>query len=168
MNHTRHGETVLALYPTTRGLGFVVMRSPLSPIDWGTRDVRGSRKNAQCLEKIAALIDAHQPDAIVLEDPTTPGGSRSTRIKRLARAIAALADSQAVDVHAFARRRVQGCFEALGAKSRQEIAVLIAKRVPAFERFLPPKRRLWTTESARMSIFCAAALAITFFGLIEE
>ena len=30
MNHTRHGETVLALYPTTRGLGFVVMRSPLS------------------------------------------------------------------------------------------------------------------------------------------
>lgn len=164
MNYSRNGETVLAIYPTARGLGFVVMKSALSPIDWGTREARGRGKNARCLEKVAGLIEAHQPDAIVLEDPTAAGSSRSPRTKRLMRGIAGIADSQAVDVHVFPRSRVLEYFATLGARTHHEIAVVISKRIAAFERMLPPKRRLWTTQSARMSIFCAAALAMTFFA----
>lgn len=164
MNHARHNETVLALYLNTRGLGFVVMRSALSPIDWGTREARGRNKNARCLEKVAGLIEAHQPDAIVLEDPTASGAPRSSRIKRLMRGIAGIADGEAVDVHAFPRSRVLEYFEALGARTHHEIAVVIAKRVAAFEHMLPPKRRLWDAQSSRMTIFCAAALAMTFFA----
>lgn len=164
MNYARHGETVLAVYPTARGIGFVVMRASLSPVDWGTRDARGRNKNVRCLEKVAALIETHQPDALVLEDPTAPGASRSSRVKRLARGIAGIADTQAVDVHAIPRSRVLEYFGTLGAASHHEIAVVIAKRVAAFDRLLPAKRKRWETESARMSIFCAAALAMTFFA----
>jgi hypothetical protein len=168
MNQTRSGETVLALYPTSRGVGFILMRGPLSPVDWGTRDARGKQKNARALEKVMALIEAHQPDAIVLEDPTAPGSSRSTRIKRLSRAIAALADSRAVEVHAYPRSRVKDCFEKYGARTRHEIAMVIAKQVAALERFLPRRRRLWEVEDFRMSIFNAAALAITFYAVAEK
>src|SRR5690348_2818175 len=106
MNHSYRGETVLAIYPTAHGLGYVVMRSPLAPIDWGTRGVRNKQKNAKCLQKVSALIDAHQPDAVVLEDPTAPGTNRSQRIKDLCVAIARLADGQSVEVHVYPRSRV--------------------------------------------------------------
>jgi hypothetical protein len=52
-----------------------------------------------------------------------------------------------------------------GARTRYEVAVAIATRVAAFERFLPPPRKLWMSEDARMGIFRAAALALTYYDL---
>jgi hypothetical protein len=168
MNHSHRSETVLAIYPTTRGLGYVVMRSPLSPVDWGIRGARTKQKNAKCLEKVSALIDAHQPDAIVLEDPTAPGANRSERIRHLSLAIARLADGQSVEVHVYPRSRVNEFFKEFGARTRHEVAVVIAKQVTALERFLPSRRKVWENESPRMSIFNAAALAMTFFGTLDR
>jgi len=168
MNHSNRGQTVLAIYPTAHGLGYVLMRSPLAPIDWGTRGVRKKQKNAKCLQKVSALIDAHVPDAIILEDPTAPGANRSQRIKDLSVAIARLADSQGVDVHVYPRSRINEFFKRFGARTRHEVAVVIAKQVTALDRFLPSRRKLWQTEPPRMSIFNAAALALTFFGSIEQ
>lgn len=168
MNISHRGDTVLALYPTTRGIGFVVMQSPLSPIDWGTRDARGKHKNAVCLKKVAALIEAHQPDAIALEDPTAKGSVRSARVIRLSTAIANLANGKGIDVHVYPRLRVHSLFAFYGAKTRHEIAVVIASQVSALERFLPPRRKLWQVESPRISIFNAAALAMTFFVEVRK
>jgi hypothetical protein len=168
MNISHRGETVLALYPTTRGIGFIVMQSPLAPIDWGTRDARGKHKNALCLKKVSALIETHQPDAIIMEDPTAEKSVRTDRIKRLCRSIASLADSQTIDMHAYSRARVQEFFESYGAKTRHEIAAIIATQVTALERFLPPRRRQWEIENPKMSIFNAAALAMTYFGMARD
>jgi len=163
MNHAITHGRVLSIHLTARGLGFVFMDGPLSPINWGTREVRSRHKNAQCLSKVAALLDAHQPDALVLEDPTGRGSRRAARIQRLSRSILTLANDQAVSLHLFSRRDIRRCFERFGAATRFEIAMAIAKRIPAYERFLPPPRKLWMSESPRMSIFDAASLAITFY-----
>jgi hypothetical protein len=163
-----HGEKVLAIYPTTRGIGFVVATEPLSPIDWGIKDADGRDKNAQCLEKAAALIEAHQPDALVLEDPTAPGSLRHDRIRRLTKALAALGNSQTLDVYPYTYGGVRECFGEFGVRTRYDIAMAIAKTVPAFEEFLPPPRRTWETEHARMSVFNAAALVMTFFATRSE
>ena len=168
MTISHRGDTVLALYPTTRGIGFVVMQSPLAPIDWGTRDARGKQRNSVCLKKVSSLIETHQPDAIILEDPTAEGSVRPDRIKRLCRSIASMADNQAIDVHVYARTRVQEFFKSYGAKKRYEIATVIATQVAVLERFLPPHRRTWEIENPKMSIFNAAALAMTFFGAAER
>ena len=164
MNHAETRELVLAIYPTTRGFGFVLMTSPLSPVDWGTKEVRGRDKNAKCLAKVAALIEVHQPDAIALEDAAAPGSRRSLRIRRLSRAISSLAEDQALDVQTYSRAAVRECFERFGARTRYEIAMAISKRVVAFDRFLPPQRKLWMTEDVRMSIFNAAALVVAVFA----
>jgi hypothetical protein len=167
MTHeTVHGR-VLSIYLTTRGLGFVLMDAPLSPIDWGTREVRGKNKNAICLAKVAALLEAHQPDVLVLEDTKGKGARRATRIQRLSQAIDSLATDQDISLHRLSRGDVKGCFERFGAHTHYEIAMAIAKRIPAYERFLPPPRKLWMSEDPRMSIFAAAALAITFFDSVS-
>ena len=167
MNHgTIHGR-VLSIYLTTRGLGFVLMDAPLSPVDWGTREVRGRNKNAICLAKVAALLEAHQPDVLVLEDLKGKETRRAMRIRRLSLAIVSLANDQAIALHRLSRREVKRCFARFGARTHFEIAMAIAKRIPAYERFLPPPRKLWMSENPRMSIFDAAALAITFFDSVS-
>ena len=158
-------DMVLAIYPTTRGIAFTLMQSPLAPIDWGVKGVHGRDKNALCLKKVAALIEANQPDVIVLEDPTSPRMSRSARIERLTQAIETLTRDQGIDVHRYPRSAIQDCFGQFGARTRYEVAATIATRVPAFERFLPPPRKLWESEDTRMGIFRAAALALTYYDL---
>ncbi len=168
MNNRSPNDIVLAIYPITRGVAFVLMKSPLAPIDWGVKGAPGRDKNARVLKTVAALIDLHQPDVILLEDPTSPRLRRAPRIERLTRAIESLARDQQIEVHRFARLTVQQCFAQFGARTRYEIAATIATRIPAFERFLPPKRKLWMSEDARMGIFRAAALALTYYNLPDR
>ena len=163
MNHEPPGDLVLAIYPMTRGIAFTMMKSPLAPIDWGIKGAQGPDKNAAFLKRVARLLDSNQPDVVVLEDPTSARLRRSSRIGRLTRAIERLAEDQVIDVRRYSRATVQECFGQFGARTRYEVAMAIATRVPAFERFLPPPRKLWMSEDARMGIFRAAALALTYY-----
>ena len=165
MNHRKQPVLVLAIHPMTNGFGYVLMSSPLTPVDFGIRSIRRKEKNAKCLEAIAALIEAHHPDAIVLEDPTAHGSHRQPRIRRLVRAVATYAQDQVFDVSVFSRSTVRECFESFAARTRYEIAVSIARRITAFERFLPPPRKGWNSEHSNMSIFAAAALALTYYHI---
>jgi hypothetical protein len=47
--------------------------------------------------------------------------------------------------------------------TRQAIAEVIAKHIPAFEQYVPPVRKPWIGENFRMGIFDAAGLALTYF-----
>ena len=74
-----------------------------------------------------------------------------------------LAIDQGMAVFSYSRTRVRELFASHGATTKHAIAEIIAKHVPAFERYLPPPRKLWMSEDSRMSLFDAAALALTFF-----
>src|SRR5947209_16693144 len=168
MNYQSPGHLVLAIYPTTRGIAFALMKSPLAAIDWGIKGAYGADKNALLLRRVAGLLEANQPDVVVLEDPTSARLRRSARIARLTRAIERLAEDEVVEVHRYSREAVQLCFGQFGARTRYEVAMAIATRVPAFERFLPPPRKLWMSEDARMGMFRAAALALTYYDLRQR
>src|SRR6267378_3472491 len=103
MIYERTGDLVLAIYPATRGIAFALMRSPLAVIDWGIKGAYGRDKNAAFLRKVAGLLDANQPDVVVLEDPTSPRLRRSARVGRLTRAIERLAEDQVGDVRRYFR-----------------------------------------------------------------
>lgn len=165
MNRNLDGDVVLAIYPSTRGIAFALMKSPLAAIDWGIKGAYGVDKNALLLKRVAELLEINQPDVVVLEDPTSARLRRAARIGRLTRAIERRAEDQVIDVHRYSRATVQECFGQFGARTRYEVAVAIATRIAAFERFLPPPRKLWMSEDSRMGIFRAAALALTYYDL---
>jgi hypothetical protein len=54
-------------------------------------------------------------------------------------------------------------FASAGLANKQSLAEVIAKYIPAFERHVPPPRKPWMSEDARMGLFDAAALALVFF-----
>jgi hypothetical protein len=160
MNTIRRHTLVLAIYPTTRGFAFALFEGPFSPYDWGVSHMREG-KNEWCLKKISALLDRYSPDAIVLQDMSSAGTWRAQRIRSLNGGIERLAEVRGLPAFAYSRRQVRDHFPP--HNTRQQIAETIAKHIPAFESFLPPVRKIWKSENPHMSLFDAAALALTHY-----
>jgi len=163
MNTLKRYEFVLAIYPSARGIAFTLFEGPLSPIDWGTRRARGQRGNNRCLRIIDALLIRYRPDVVVLQDTSPKGTHRSRRVTSLNAAIGELAERHSISVYAYSRAEVRLAFGHLAFTSKHAIAEAIAKHIPAFERYLPPRRKLWMSEDSRMWVIDAAMLALTFF-----
>ena len=163
MNGLRRYAFVLAIYLNTRGFAFVLFEGPLAPVDWSVREMRGARKHARCLARIVTILDQYLPDVLVLQDTSAQGTPRARRIVKLNEAVAALADARGLPVYLYSREEVWKAFASFGVTNKQALAEIIAKHIPAFERYIPPPRKPWKSEDARMGIFDAAALALTFF-----
>lgn len=153
---------VLAIHPTSRGFGWAALDQPLAPHRGELVEVSGD-KNANALRRIENLIEALQPCVVVLEAFEAGSSRRRDRIKRLGRAIVALAGLKGVEVRILSRLEVQQSFAAAGARSRREIAIAVAQHLPALRERLPPERKAWSTEDRRMALFAAAALVLTYF-----
>src|ERR1700730_14181193 len=163
MNTLHRYAMVLSVYFNTRGFAFALFESPLSPVDWGVKEMRGSRKHARSLDRLVAIFNRYRPDILVIQDTSRQGTPRAQRIIQLNIAIAKLAKKRDVPVYAYSRADVFNAFGYLGASNKQILSEIIAKHLPAVERYVPPPRKPWKSEDARMGIFDAAALALVFF-----
>jgi Holliday junction resolvasome RuvABC endonuclease subunit len=163
MNAPRKYSLVLAIYPNARGFAYVLFEGPLAPVDWAVVEVRGKLKNRQCIRRVSQLFGTFEPDAVTLQHMDEALFHRAARIRDLNESLALLAGTQGIPVFTFSRTQVRHCFVHLGSVTKQTVAEYIAKHIPAFERFLPPIRKIWMSEDARMGMFDAAALGLTFF-----
>lgn len=164
---TRYGF-VVAIYPNSRGLAFVVFESAMSVVDWGVRGARYKHSHGRYLTAIADLLERYQPAVLVLQDMSSSGTHRAQRIQNLNEAIMEFAEGSGIPVRSYSRELVRETFALPGRSTKETIAQAIAKHVPAFERHVPPPRKPWTSEHARMGLFDAAALALTFFWRNSE
>jgi hypothetical protein len=80
--------------------------------------------------------------------------------------IAELGERGGIPVYPYTRKDVYDAFGYLGAVNKQIIAEAIAKHVPAFERYVPPPRKPWMSEDARMALFDPAALRVARGSLL--
>jgi hypothetical protein len=163
MNGPRRYALVLAIYLNTRGFAFVLFEGHLSPFDWGVRESRGPRRRRRCLAHILKILDRYLPDILVIQDTSPKGTQRAPWITELNAAIVGLAKGRDIPVYAYSRDQVRSAFDYVGFLNKQIIAELIAKHIPAFEQYVPPPRKPWMSEDARMGIFDAAALGLVFF-----
>ncbi|MEI9966951.1 MAG: hypothetical protein WDN67_05020 [Candidatus Moraniibacteriota bacterium] len=151
---------MLAVAPSSRGLGFAVLESQEKLVDWGVKSIRGDKKTA-CLAKTVELIQTYQPGIIVLDDASAPTSRRSPRIRQLISEIVAVAEREEIKVLLLSRERVKKILFGHDQATKQAVAEMLAARFPHELGFrLPPKRRPWMSEDYRMDIFDAVALAI--------
>jgi hypothetical protein len=162
----RSFNLVLAIHPTKFGFGWALFETPLKPVEWGTAAVSHNR-NARCLKRIESIIGRFRPTEILVEEFDSEASRRHNRIRHLYRSIIRLARSYGIDTRTLTREAIEEVFARFDAKDRYKIAAVIAHRIDAFSHLLPPKRKIWDAESPRMGLFNAAALAITFFALID-
>lgn len=153
---------ILAIAPSTKGFGFVVLEGQETFVDWGVRTAKGD-KNAQSLAKVKKLITQYQPGTLVLEDASAKGSRRSSRIRRLAQQMVKMAATLKVSAKLFSRDQVVKTFFTDGQGTKHLLAEIMAKQFPEqLGLQLPPKRKPWKNEDSRMGIFDAVALAMVF------
>lgn len=159
------GTTVLALYPTSRGFGFVLFRGDVALVDWGIKDVRRKDKNFLALHLMKTIIGKYRPNVLVLQDTGSKGSRRHERIRELHRCAAEYAKAEGIAVRRFAQTRVHAHF---GVHTKYAVAERVAEELPQLALRLPPKRKPWMSEDARQSLFDAAALALLYFASVTE
>ena len=159
MTSRRRPKLVLAIYFQTKGFGFVLLQHWASPVDWGTPEIVGPDRATRHLKRIDALLRLHTPDVLILQDTSKNGTRRAPRIRALNRRTLKLAKRHGIPVRAYSREQMLDYFEDLGAATKHRIAETIAKHIPALSLYVPPPRKPWKSEDARMGIFDAAALA---------
>ena len=163
MNHEQTPSFVLAVYPFTQGFAFVFFEGPRKPFDWGVKDIRDKQKSAKTLEEIEKLIDRYRPEVLVIEDTMNGENRRTSRIRKLYRFLAKLAERKYVDLFSYKKREV---LEALGLPdfaTKHAIAQAVATRLPAFAHRMPPRRKAWMNADPRHGLFDAAALVVTHY-----
>jgi hypothetical protein len=163
-----HYGFVIAIYPNSRGLAFVVLENAMSVVDWGVRGARYKHSHGRYLSAIASLLERYQPAVLVLQDMSSTGTHRAQRIQNLNEAIMEFAEDRGIAVRSYSRARVREAFALPEPATKEAIAEAVAKYLPAFERHVPPPRKPWNSEHARMGLFDAAALALTFIWRNSE
>lgn len=138
------------------------MEGPKQLIDWGVKEVKDN-SSYRCLKKIEYLIDFYLPDIIVVEEPIK-GSRRCSRVKELIEDILSLALKKRVKISQVSRPKVKEVFASAGAKTKHDIAELIAEQFAELSLRLPPCRKPWMSEDYRMSIFNAMAFALAFYN----
>jgi hypothetical protein len=166
-NESGSEKRVLAVDPSRGGFGYVVLEGPRLLVDFGTSDAQGE-KNAWCIRGVARLIELYRPDVMILEDSGAKGGRRRERVQRLIHKLDELARRHKVQVHRISRMKVRTVFAQFEASNKDQIARVIAERLPELASRVPPERKPWMSEARRMAIFDAAAFAITFFLLADR
>ena len=156
-------SAALAIQPTTFGFGYVVCEGPNDLIEWMTATVSPDRKNAESYNRITALIEWYDPQIIIFEDVWHVQSRRSKRVKRLLYMVTEKMRDRGVEFAAYSRSDIRQVFKKVHAKTKHEIARSVAAHFPELRRHLPEKRKPWTAEHAKMSIFDAASLALTFY-----
>ena len=154
-------ERVLAIDPTYRGFGFVVMEGSDRLIDWGLVEVSGSKYEGS-LARADQLIDRYRPAVLVLEDFAGQGSRRVPRVQKLILGLRRLGLARGLLVARYPRAAIRKAFSGEGARTKDEIAAVIVARFPELTVKVPPKRKTWMSEDQRMAIFDAAALACTY------
>jgi Holliday junction resolvasome RuvABC endonuclease subunit len=157
-------NAVLAIYPFSRGFGFVLFEGPLSPFDWGVKEIKGKHRNSQILEQIKELIERYRPAALVIEDTSDRRYQRSKRIGKLYRMLSNLTNAEAIELYQYPDSVVKKFFSSVGAVTKYEIAQAIGMQIPAFAHRIPRIRKAWMSADPRQSLFDAAALGLVHYG----
>jgi hypothetical protein len=155
----RASRRVLAIDPTSRGFGFVVLEGRDQLIDWGLKSIRRNKEEATLLA-VAELIERYPPDVLVLEDYQHRRCRRRERVRRLLHLLRAVAADRDVVTRLVSVAHVSAYFAAQGATTKYAIAGLLTARFPVLARHRPKIRKAWMSEDERQAIFDAAACAL--------
>jgi len=156
-------NNVLGVHPSSRGFGWALFESAVSPFDWGTVEVR-NRKEGAIMARFKHLLKRHKPAVLALEQFEGEPARRSPRIAKLAMRMAATARKRNIAVAILTRADIDLAFGGTGAKTRDEIAAFVARNVNALRDRLPKPRKVWDSEHPSRALFDAAACALTWYA----
>lgn len=150
----------LAVSLSTKGFGYAAMEGGNDLIAYGNKVIKGG-KNQGSLIQIEKLIVRNHPNTLVLHDVNARGSRRARRIKELDQSVAILCKKYRLKVVRISKTKLRALLLGDELGTKYQMAEMLAKRFSdELASRLPPKRKKWKSEDARMDIFEAVALAV--------
>ena len=164
MNQTHKKFRILSVSLSSRGFGYAVTEGDNALVDYGHK-VFSSDKSIRTLAHVVKLIVRNVPEMLVLSDANAKGVRRAPRIRELHRNTVALARRHKLTVVKVSAKELRVALLGTEKGTKHEMAESLAARFPEeLASRLPPKRRAWESEDARMDIFAAVGLAVAGKG----
>lgn len=156
---------VIGIAVRARWLGFAALAAQCQLLDWGmiyyqrrnAAQIKGAKRR---VERILSLIN---PAKLVLLQPQLKTNQERATVRSLARAIRTFASEKSISVEYISRDEVRKAFRQFRARSKEEIASVVASTFPELAWRLPPKRSIWRKEDSRLTLFDAVACAMALF-----
>jgi len=159
--HPIETERILAVDPLPRGFAFAVLEEdPFRLVDWGVATTP-RKEPLGMLASLDRVIRRYDPSVLVTEEPQSARLLRRAALSAFLESAAEIVLAGSFPIATYSRRAIREAFAPMGARTKLEIARVIAERFPELRSRLPRPRRIWESEDARMSVFDAVSLAIT-------
>jgi hypothetical protein len=155
-------ERILAIVIRSQRLGFAVAEGSLELLHWGIIYYEKNEKAsvAAAAKRIKALFARFIPSVVAIERSVGEKALNPHGLRSINQKIRKEAAHRSVPVRLLSRINVREGFRDLGVRSKDDIAVLLARIFPELQSKLPPKRKIWKREHFSMPLFDAVALAV--------
>ena len=150
-------RSVVAIDPTPRGIAYVFFENG-ELLDCSQRST--APEDRAIFAVVDEILDGCAADLLILEDPDVPGTRRHPRMRHVLREITTHVRKRGIPVIQVARDEVRASFALEGVTTKEAMAAAIAERYPLLAPFVPPPRKHFESEDARVNIFDAASLAL--------
>lgn len=164
MKPSPHRIRILAVDLRARISGFVVMDGPTRLLDWGlTRApfaVNG--KSIATGRRVTSLLDLYAPSAVVVTRVPRKSLRYRSGVGPVLQFIRREATLRSIPLSTIGQREMRKAFSRFHARSKHEIATVLASLYPELLWKLPPKRKSWQHEPYRITMFDAIALGYTY------
>lgn len=151
------GSRRIALDIRARSFGFVVFENSMV-LDAGVRTCDRDQPSECLLPRLRAILTRYDPAVVILKG--TPRDCVAAGEHCLLESIRRSVKACGIDLSFTSHTRLRRFFALHQAKTKQEIASVVARHLPELAWTLPPKRRTWDSEPYWASVFDAAALAL--------
>jgi hypothetical protein len=152
---------VLALDVRPQRAGYAAFEGPNLLLDVGLTLLK-TRPDTK--RHLTFLIEIYRPDVIVTRKPQHGSRRDHPKTRFTLGSAQCLAERSSITIVQLRESQLREYFGKFGAYTKHQIASFVAHKFPELAHRLPPPRRLWQSERARMSIFDAVSCAVTYFS----
>jgi hypothetical protein len=148
---------ILALDVRSHRIGYAVFEGSAHLLDFGVTRFKASQTAAP---RTASLIRKFRPRVLVLRKLARNSGRNRPGTQVILRSTRNMAKHFSIDLSLISEKQLSQTFIKKGARTKHQIASLLAEDFPELGWRLPPKRKPWHGQHVNMSIFDAAVLGI--------
>ena len=158
---------ILAIAIRSQRFGFAVIEGPNWLLDWGVVSYPRNKRVrvAAARKRVASLLTQFVPSVVVVGKSHLLNVRNTSGVRSTLKSIRRETSLRFIPLHVMQQADVRNTFRDFHAKSKDEVAVVLARMFPELLWKVPPKRKIWQSEHPRMPVFDAVALGVAYWQL---
>lgn len=155
-----NNQLILALYPNSFGMGYVLCESPKELINYGIARVRPLSKD-KYIKRLHHFVKQYRPTIILLRGYQKKDKRISKRVIKIIESFEKEAARLDLPIFMYSREDIKEVFKQFEASSKYTISKTITSWYPELQHRMPNIRKNTQSEHYQMGVFDVFSLMLT-------